>query len=206
MAPLCIPAGKWHGKASDLGLTALCRLFCVQTSAATSKIRVHSLPESRHSFQPGLPPPTCLLWSLNPISASVLIQWHSVARERQQVVDSGFRLNLTSVPQTLLQQMVPGLSIRSVTSLCLVAGQSWETSSSFLLGVEPQVHYMPQNRERDDMAKRIYLLRVPTQLLRSAWNQLSLLVTVVPVCSTSVGLFFTVCTRSLCTLRCLAQN
>lgn len=52
------------------------------------------------------------------------------------------------------------------------------------VGVEPQVHHMPLN-----FRQRTYFSKAPSELPWLCMKELSLLVPVGPVCSTSVGLF-----------------
>ena len=138
-----------------------------QTSAARTKIWVLSLPESSHLFEPSLLPPSCLLQPLNsnisyslcPHPNDIQLPSDRASRERCWVVGSGIRLNLSNVPQRLLQQLVSGLRVGSIASLCLAAGESLVTASSF-----PSWGWASSSQHAPELRKSRYFLKVPTQL------------------------------------------
>lgn len=98
------------------------------------------MPDSSHSFEPVLLPSGYLLQSLNPYIAyhlcphpnDIHLPLDRVSGERCQVVGLDIKLNLSNVPSRLLQQLVSRLNVRSVTSLCLAAGENIVTAFSFL--------------------------------------------------------------------------
>lgn len=97
------------------------------------------------------------------------------------------RLNISNVPWRQLQQLVLGLSVRSVSNICLAAGESTVTAS-----FSPSWGWTSSPPHAPELRQRAHFLKAPTELPRLYMKELSLLIAVVPVCSSSVGLFLTV--------------